>query len=220
MPDDCCSGPDPRIARHFDKRMRDLAESGQFPEMVDVSRALLDLLSDADALRPTLLELGCGSAALMVALLERGAVSAYGVDLSPESVATARRRAETAGVHSRVTFTVGDGSQVAVARHDWVVLDRVICCYPHIDALLGNSIGAASLRYAFSIPDTRGWRGVVNRLIRASENFMVRLGAEGCRSYTHSISMVDRRLRDAGFEPLRERKAGLWYAAVYERMRP
>ena len=197
--------------------MRDAAESGALPEMVDVSKALLALLDDVGDARPTILELGCGSAALMVALLERGAVSADGVDLSAESIATAHRRAEAAGVESRVSFVNGDGSLVPVQAHDWVVLDRVICCYPNVDGLLGNSVGAAGKRYAFSLPESRGWRGVVNRTIRITENFFVRLGVEGCQGYTHSIDKIERRLRDAGFELLRERKVGLWYAAVFER---
>lgn len=216
-PVDCCTPVDPRIARHFDKRMRAAAAAGEFPQMVEVSRALLDLLSDVDSLRPTLLELGCGSGALTVTLLERGAVRADGVDLSPESVATARRRAEVAGVDARVEFQLGDGSQVAVAPHDWVVLDRVICCYADVDRLLANSIGAAEKRYAFSVPLDNGWQGLVNRLILTAEKSTNRLRGRPCPGYTHSIAKIRRRLRDAGFELLRERKVGLWYAAVYER---
>src|SRR5687768_16657693 len=136
---DCCAtpGPDPRIARHFDQRMRTAAEAGQFPEMVEVSRGLLDMLGDdAERLQPTLLELGCGSGALMVSLLERGAASADGVDLSPGSIETATRLAEAAGVGDRVKLKVGDGSVEKVEPHDWVVLDRVICCYPDVERLM------------------------------------------------------------------------------------
>ena len=197
--------------------MRAAAAAGEFPQMVEVSRRLLDLLSDVESVRPTLLELGCGSGALTVALLERGAVQADGVDLSPESVATARRRAEMAGVDSRVDFQQGDGSQVAVEAHDWVVLDRVICCYADLDRLLANSIGAAEKRYALSVPLDSGWQGLVNRTILTAENLTRRLRGNPCPGYAHSIAKIRRRLRDAGFEALRERKVGLWYAAVFER---
>ena len=221
--EDCCavadpSKPvDPRIARHFDQRMRNAAALGEFPAMVEVSQGLLSLLDDVGVERPTLLELGCGSAALMVSLLERGAVSADGVDLSPGSIATARRRAEVAGVESKVDFVVGDGSVVPVEPHDWVVLDRVICCYGDLEALLANSIGAARKRYVFSVPLDSGWRGLVNRFWRAVENATNRLRGRPCPGYTHSIAKIQQRLRDAGFEPLRDRRIGLWYAAVFER---
>ena len=217
--DDCCPTPDPRIARHFDQRVSRLtAEAdGGFPEMVEVTRTLLSLLDDVGTVKPTLLELGSGSGALTVALLEGGALRADGVDLSPQSVATAVRRAEAAGVADRASFVVGDGSVVPVEAHDWVVLDRVICCFPDMDRLLANSIGAASKRYAFSVPLDSGWRGFVNKFFRATENAIARIIRGGCPGYTHSIAAIRDRLRQAGFEQLRDARDGLWYAAVWER---
>src|SRR6186713_3044048 len=163
-PSDCCGAPDPRIAQHFDKRVTELSEGGDFPEMVDVSRGLLDLLADVASERPTLLELGCGSGALSVTLLEAGALSVDGVDLSPQSIATAARRAEVAGVAERANFTVGDGSVVALTRHDWVVMDRVICCFADMERLLGNAMTAAGSRICFTVPQSRGAWGVFNRI--------------------------------------------------------
>ncbi len=216
-PIDCCTPADPRIARHFDQRMRVAAAAGEFPQMVEVSRGLLSLLDDVGSVRPTLLELGCGSGGLMVSLLERGAISADGVDLSPESIATAKRRAESARVESRVSFVNGDGSAVPLEPHDWVVLDRVICCYADVDRLMANSVAAARERYIFSVPLDSGWQGLVNRVIRTAENSTNRFRGRPCPGYKHSIAGIQRRLRDAGFELLRERKIGLWYAAVFER---
>ena len=214
---DCCRPSDPRIASHFDQRMRDLAAAGEMPEMVDVSRGLLALLDDVAQERPTLLELGSGSGALTVALLERGAARADGVDLSSESVATARRRAEQSGLGSRAEFRVGDGAQVQLEQHDWVVLDRVICCYPHVDQLLSNSIGAAGRRYAFSVPHVRGWRGLANWLEFSAESLIDRLRRRPCPAYLHDIGMIERRLAVAGFRRLRQKTVGRWYAAVFER---
>lgn len=198
--------------------MRAATEAGDFPKMVDVTGGLLDMLGDdAESNRPTLLELGCGSGALTVALLERGAARADGVDLSSESVATARRRADGAGVGERAQFQVGDGSEVAVEPHDWVVLDRVICCYGRLDRLLANSIGAAGRRYAFSVPRDRGWQGLANRLIVTVENATNRFRGRPCPGYVHPIRKIERRLTAAGFARLRDRRIGLWYAAVWER---
>lgn len=209
---------DPRIARHFDERMRAVAADDEFPLMAEASRGLLNLLSDVGSERPTLLELGCGSAGLMVALLERGAQSADGVDLSVESIAVARRRAAAAGVEAKVNFVIGDGSVVKLEPHDWVVLDRVICCYADVGGLMANSMAAAGKRYVFSVPLDSGWQGLLNRIWRAAENATNRLRGRPCPGYGHSIRKIRRRLRDAGFEPLRERKVGLWYTAVWERI--
>jgi SAM-dependent methyltransferase len=218
---DCCADRSvhPRIADHFDQRVQMLSEqTGGFPEMVDVSRALLSMLAtDAATERPTVLELGSGSGALSVALLESGVARADGVDLSPESVATARRRAETAGVADRASFAVGDGSSYPVDAHDWVVLDRVICCFPHVDQLLAHSIGAAQHRYAFSLPHGRGWRRLVNWALITFDNTFDRLRGSGCPGFLHSMSKIEGRLRAAGFRLRDERTIGLWYAAVWEK---
>ena len=214
--DDCCAA-DPRIARHFDGDMRRHAEAGTFPEMVAVSQGLLELLSDVAEERPTLLELGCGSGALTVELVKRGAIAADGVDLSSGSIELAQRRAAEAGVAERTRFQVGDGAQVSVEPHDWVVMDRVICCYRHVDRLLENATSAAQNRVIFSVPQQWGWRGIVNRLIVTVENATNRFRGRPCPGYVHSIPNIERRLTDAGFRRVRSETFGLWYAAVFER---
>jgi SAM-dependent methyltransferase len=214
--DDCCV-PDPRIATHFDQRVRDQSADGALPEMVAVSHELLGLLADVSERRPTVLELGSGSGALSVALLERGAAAADGIDLSPQSVATARRRAEAAGVAERATFAVGDAAQAQVARHDWVVIDRVFCCYAHVDALLANAIGAAGQRIAFSLPESRGWRGLVTRFFVLFENATDRFRPRPCPNFIHDIRMIQSRLAAAGFKREREASVGMWHLAVWDR---
>jgi magnesium-protoporphyrin O-methyltransferase len=214
--EDCCSA-DPRIARHFDKAMRERAMTGEFPEMVRVSRRLLEMLADVDELRPTVLELGAGSGGLSVALLERGAAAADGVDLSPESVATARRRAEAAGVAERANFRLGDGAQVPLSVHDWVILDRVICCYAHVDRLLANAIGACARRFIFSVPPSSGWQGFIARAIVNLENAFNRFRGRPCPGYVHSVRKIEARLTSAGFRRTNSARVSLWYAAVWER---
>jgi ubiquinone/menaquinone biosynthesis C-methylase UbiE len=213
---DCCA-VDARIADQFDKRLAELTVDGELPEMVDVSEMLLDLLSDVGSAAPTLLELGSGSGALTVELVRRGAVSADAVDLSPEMVDAGRRRAAEADISDRVTFETGDASLMDLSAHDWVVLDRVFCCYPDAGRLLAKATRAATRRVAFTLPNSRGWRGVANRLMWWSGNIPVVLGRSGCRGYVHSIDTLERRLAQAGFSRRASDHLGLWYAAVWDR---
>ncbi len=218
--DDCCAVSadcDPRIPRHFDGDMRHYEATGTLPPMAATSQGLLELLADVGELRPTVLELGSGSGALSVALLERGAATAEGVDLSPGSVGTAQRRADEAGLADRASFRVGDGSVVELEQHDWVVLDRVICCYAHVDRLLANAIGAARTRFVIAVPLSNGWRSWITRAIVTVENATNRLRGRPCPGYVHPIPMIERRLADAGFRRLRFARVGLWHTAVYER---
>lgn len=218
---DCCPpARDPRIASHFDTLTRERTAGGVLPPMQPASRGLFEQLRDARELRPTLLELGSGSGALMVALLELGADRADGIDLSLEAIAAARRRAEGAGVADRTSFTLGDGAQVPLTAHDWVVMDRVICCYPDVEALLANAIPAARKRIAFSVPTSRGLRGFVNRFWWGLGSWSTRFRKGPCPGYVHSLDLIESRLTAAGFSRLRSRTGVMWYMAVWERAAP
>jgi len=184
--------------------------------MQPVSRRLFESLDDVAEARPTLLELGCGSGALLVELLKSGATQGDGVDLSMGSLDAAKRRAEEAGVAERTTFTQGDGAQVKLDAHDWVVLDRVICCYPDVDALLANALPAARRRFAFSVPTSRGLKGLLNRVVWGIEGKWDVL-RNGCPGYVHSLDHIEGRLSAAGFKLLRRNTGWMWHVSVWER---
>ena len=59
-PDCCTPSVDPRIARQFDARYDGWTEEEGFPELVDVSGAILDLVRDAAMRRPSVLDV-CAS---------------------------------------------------------------------------------------------------------------------------------------------------------------
>lgn len=226
QPHSCCTvdsrrQADPRrIAAHFDNRIVEQTDEAgaDFPEMVDVSAMLLRLIeADLGADTPTVLELGCGSGALTVAALKRGATRARGIDLSPGMLAVAVRRAEAAGVAEQASFGVGDGATETLEQADWVLLDRVICCYPDVNRLLGNAVSGARRRVAFSVPTSRGWRGLVNRVMWWVENVPQRFGRPGCPTYVHSLDDIEAALGAAGFVPVRSDRLGLWHGAVWDR---
>jgi len=214
---DCCGAPvDPRIARQFDERVAAWEDAGGFPELVDVSGSLLDLMRDATLRRPSVLELGCGTGGLGVALLEMGASHLTGIDLSAASIELARRRARTAGYGASADFEVGNAATVTVETHDWVIMDRVICCFGDVERLVGRAIGAAGERIAISVPESRGWRGLINRPMWAAEYAWDRLHG-GCRGYVHDLHRVERRLAAAGFVPAGSGRIGLWHTGIYDR---
>lgn len=217
---DCCSPPpDPRIARRFDAKVAPWAEVEEFPDLVDVSGSMLDLLRDAPLRRPSVLELGCGTGGLSVALLEMGAARVTGVDLSASSLEVARRRAAAAGHAQHASFEVGNAAEAATDTHDWVLLDRVICCYGDVERLLGRAIDLAGQRIAVSVPESRGWRGLVNRPLWLAEYLWDRWFG-GCRGYVHDLGRIERRLAAAGFVLSASDRVGLWHIGIYDRPAP
>lgn len=212
----CCTPADERVARRFDARAAEWVDADGFPAMIAVSQRLCTLLDDVAATTPTIVELGCGTGGLSVALLHRGADRVTGIDLSPGSVSVARRRATAAGVADRATFMIGNGTAVSLTVHDWVILDRSLCCFADAPALLDAALSAAGTRIALSVPESRGWRGLANRVIWGMENLWDRISG-GCPGYVHDLQRIEARLGAAGFKRSRSARIGLWYAGIYDR---
>ncbi len=189
------------------------------PELVDVSASMLDLLRDAPLRRPSVLELGCGTGGLSVALLDMGVSRVTGIDLSPASIDVAGRRALEAGYSEQASFEVGNAAHAELAQHDWVILDRVLCCFGDSDRLADRAIELARERIGISLPESRGWRGLINRPLWAAESVWDRLTG-GCRGYVHDLRRIETRLSAAGFRPTTSARVGLWHIGIYERADP
>ncbi len=185
-----------------------------------ISKDLLVGLEAAGLDERSVLDVGCGAGGLLFDALERGAATATGVDLSRASITQARAIASDRGLAARTSFEVADGAVAVLAPHDVVVLDKVFCCYPDVDGLLANSLGAARSVYAFSVPPSAGLRGSVRRALAWMANRWYRLRRRrfgGFQTYVHDVGMLDSRVRAEGFERRSSRRRFGWDIAVYVR---
>ena len=181
-----------------------------------MSARLLDLLRDATLRRPTVLEFGCGTGGVSVALLEMDAARVTGIDLSAASIELARAASGRCRPRRSATFEVGNAADVDTEPHDWVVLDRVICCFDDADRLVERAVDRAGERIAITVPESRGWRGLVNRPLWTVE-FAWDRWRGGCRGYVHDLRRIERRLAEAGFHRSSSARIGLWFLGVYDR---
>jgi SAM-dependent methyltransferase len=184
---------------------------------VGVSKLLIEGLTGAGIEQASVLDVGCGVGGLSRELLAKGASRATGIDLSPKSIAEAVRLAAEAGLASRTTLSVGDGATATLARHDVVVLDKVMCCYPDVNALLANTLPAAGKIFGFSAPCSKGWRGTIARVAIPIFNMTLRFRRSGFRVFVHDLSKVETALAQRGFGQKTIAHRTMWHAAVYVR---
>ncbi|MGE5225580.1 MAG: methyltransferase domain-containing protein [Planctomycetaceae bacterium] len=210
-PTDCCFDG---WAAHDARRARTRETSAR------ITAHLVAAITDGDPGGRTLLDIGCGSGDLALASLARGAAYAIGLDLGPGAIEVARSLAAERGLAERSRFEVADAATIELPRADIVTLNRVLCCYPRVDALLSNTLTATDSVYAYTAPRDRGPIGAVNRLITWSGNVWYRVRAQkfrGFRAYVHDLREVDEHIRAAGFRSIRRERRGLWDLAVYVR---
>ena len=176
---------------------------------------LIDGLREGGVEGMTVLDIGAGVGAVHLALLAGGADAATVVDGSPAFVAVAREESERQGVADRVRHQVGDFVALAPAIEpaDIVALDRVVCCYPDMEALVTLSVAHARRRYGLVYPRDLWWIRTGSRIM----NGFARLARKQVRAHIHATAAVDGIVRAAGFASRHRRTNAFWQVVVYER---
>lgn len=177
------------------------------------SRDVVELAGDVTG--ASVLEVGGGVGAIELELLAAGAERATDVELSGEYEEEARKLLAERGLRDRVERRVGDFVAEPVEPHDIVVMHRVVCCYPDVDALVGAAAGRALRRMVLTYPQER-W---LTRAAFAAINVCMRLMRSEFRGFVHPVTRVTTAARDAGLELGEHRRRGIfWESAVYERL--
>ena len=92
----------------------------------------------------TFIDVGGGIGAIQHELMARGAAGGAHSDAAPAFLRAARSEAEARGYADRMRYVDGDFVERArqLPAADLVTLDRVVCCYPDMPALLGAAVWA------------------------------------------------------------------------------
>jgi len=163
----------------------------------------------------TVLDIGAGVGAVHLELLKAGSRAAVDVDGSPAYVAAAREEAERQGVADRVSYEGGDFVELAPSIHaaDLVALDRVVCCYPDMRALVALSAARARRRYGLVYPRDSWWIRAGSRIA----NGVLTLLRRRLRFWVHRTADVEGVIAGAGLRPSYRRNGLFWQVVVFER---
>jgi predicted RNA methylase len=163
----------------------------------------------------SVLDIGGGVGVLQHELARAGAQRVTSVDASTAYLQAARSEAERLGYLPRWQSIEGDFVEVAarVPAADVVVLDKVICCYPDMPALVQASAAKARLLYAIVVPRDRWWIRLGVRVMNA----FLALFRLGFRSFVHRLPAIDQATASQGLA-LTHQEAGLfWTIRLYRR---
>jgi magnesium-protoporphyrin O-methyltransferase len=213
--DECCN---PRGTCGFDdvfgaRFAAKLARRYRRHGLTDSERRITDLIAALGVEGRSVMEIGGGIGAMQVELLARGAASAVNLELSDSYERDAAELIRRNGVEAAVTRIVGIDLAVSghdVAPTDFVVLHRVVCCYPDFTHLLGAAAAHARLAVVFTYP-SRSW--VTRALVRAENAWMAMRGSR-YRGFIHSPEAMIDVLRRSGMVVIDHDRVDNWHVAV------
>ena len=105
----------------------------------------------------TVIDIGCGPGHYGVALAAQGASRVLGVDFAPGMIEIARKRAESAGVTDRCTFTLGDFLDVSGdEKFDYAIVMGFMDYIEDPGALMRKVLGVCRGKAFFSFPADGG----------------------------------------------------------------
>jgi SAM-dependent methyltransferase len=180
------------------------------------TRTLLNgLRALGDVRGRSLLDIGGGIGAIQLELLKAGLAQATGVDASAAYLKTAQAEADRLGYGARTTYLHGNFVEHAaeLAPVDIVTLDRVICCYPDMPALVTAAIERANYAFAWVAPRDTWWMRVAKNAL----NLWERVQRSTYRFFVHADADVEALLAQRGWQPHLRRTHGMWQVNIWRR---
>jgi magnesium-protoporphyrin O-methyltransferase len=178
------------------------------------ARAMVEELTARGVDGASVLAVGGGVGAIEIELLRAGARGASVVELSEAYDAEAQALLAESGVAGRVERRHGDfvEAERTIDPADVVVMHRVVCCYPDVDALVGAAARHARRLLALSFPRETWWTKLGSRIVNLWSKTVWEF-----ESFVHPHARIVAAARAEGLRPVHEEAGRLWHVAVLER---
>jgi 2-polyprenyl-3-methyl-5-hydroxy-6-metoxy-1,4-benzoquinol methylase len=176
--------------------------------------ALAELAGDVEG--ESVLEVGGGVGAIEVTLLEAGAERATNVELAPTYEEEAAGIVAERHLEDRVERRVADfvAAAESIPPHDVVVMHRVVCCYPDVDALVGVAAERTRRVLLLTYPRERA----VVRAAFSVLNVVLRMTRSTFRTYVHPVERMAAAAGAHGLALTERRRHGIaWESSAYSR---
>lgn len=176
---------------------------------------LIEMLQAESLEGMTLLDIGGGIGAIEHALMPIGVSHTLDVDASAAYLAAAREEAEQRGLAERIHFVHGSFVELAstIPPADLVTLDRVICCFHDMPALVSLSAARAQKLYGVVIPRDSWYQRLFNQV----GNVLLAIAHLPIHFYVYRADAIDAVVRAQGLERWVSGRVDGWQVVIYVR---
>lgn len=179
-----------------------------------MAKRMVDYLKRRGLEGHRIIEVGGGIGAVQVELLKAGAANAINVELSHGYQEVASQLVRREGLEGRVEQRIGDFTEMAQGMEaDNVIMNRVVCCYPHMERLMNAALSASRQFVAATFPRDR----ILFHVYVGLEDLYNRMRGVDFRAYIHPPQAILETATRAGFEVVFNEHDFMWHGVVFEK---
>ena len=178
--------------------------------------ALLKAVSSLDKENKSLLDIGGGIGILQWEFLKQQAISVTDVDASRGYLEMAKSIAREFNYEDKTNFREGDFNDLAneLEPHDFVTLDKVVCCYPDYNKLLNNAMSKSKSYLVLSYPLSN----VISKALNWATRIYFKFKRSDFKTYIHSSRDIQKLIIANGFEQIHRSIKFPWNIQVYKKL--
>jgi len=179
------------------------------------TRILVSALIEQGVADKTLLDIGGGIGAIQHELFKAGIRYATNLEASHAYLQVCQEESIRQGHGDRVHHLHGNFAEMHnLPKADIVTMERVICCYPDMDTLVGLACQKARHLLGLVYPHESWW---VKLGVGWLNNIKYRFKHDPFRVYLHCTEQVKNLVLTSAFRQVYYRKSGAWQVFVYEK---
>ncbi len=213
----CCAHCEEAGELFNDKTARKELKRYQKKGPLKATQKLIDHVRQSNVEGKTLMDVGGGIGAIQHELFKVGLGSAIQVESSQPYIQAAEEEAQNQGNGDNLTSHFGDFVEMAteLPNANFTTLDRVLCCYPAMDKMVGAATEKAQQTVGLVYPKVNG----LSRFIIGLANTVQAIRKKDFRMYLYSRNEIEQRFEENGFELTQSDSTFVWHVEVYERKR-
>ena len=180
------------------------------------TRLILEAIRSLGLKDIAMLDIGGGVGAIYHELLNDIAREATHVDASSAYLKVATEEAKRLGHEAQVKFIHADFTDVAdkLPQADMVTLDRVVCCYPNMRALMKAASSKSRTAIALTYP-RETWYMKMTIVVM---NFFQKITRDPFRVFVHPVAEMEKLLNAEGLRKISIKRLFVWEMALYQRV--